>query len=205
MAQEWDIKPRGSACMKCESAFADGETCFSALVYGEEGYARHDFCESCWPTVPEAASPYSTWKGIFHLPPAEPEEALKKETAESLLRRLMEEEEDRHANVIYILAVMLERKRELTERDVQTRDDGSLVRVYEMRRTGESFIIPDPQLRLDQIEEVQRQVMEMLGVGKEKEESKQPAAPEEPPTIDSEVASGKEIGLKEGFYSASSE
>ena len=191
--------------MECEKAFDDGEICLSALVYGEEGYARRDYCQACWPTELADASPYSTWKGIFHLPPAEPEEALKKETAESLLRKLMEDEGDRHSSVIYILAVMLERKRELIERDVKKHDDGSLVRVYEMRRTGETFIIPDPQLRLDQIEEVQREVMDMLGIGKEKEEAGEESAPEEPPTIESDISSGKETGLKEGFYSAGGE
>ena len=72
-------------------------------------------------------------------------------------------------NVIYILAVLLERKRILTERDVQTRDDDIVTRVYEHRQTGEVFLIPDPRLHLDQLEEVQKEVVLMLG-GKVKTE-----------------------------------
>jgi hypothetical protein len=58
---------------------------------------------------------------------------------------------------------MLERKRLLRETDSQHGPDGQLTRVYEHTKTGEVFIIPDPQLRLDQIAEVQQQVAGLLG------------------------------------------
>lgn len=163
MAQDWDIKQRGEACCKCGTPFEDRQTYFSNLVFDEEGYTRADYCETCWPDKAESTSPYSKWQGVFRMPPPEPEEALKKETAESLLRRLMEKEDESNRNVIYILAVMLERKRVLVERDVQTRDDGTMIRVYEHRKTGETFLISDPRLRLDQLEQVQQEVIEMLG------------------------------------------
>jgi hypothetical protein len=54
--------------------------------------------------------------------------------------------------------VMLERKRILKHRDTLEGD----VLVYEHAATGESFAVPDPKLRLDQLEEVQRQVAELL-------------------------------------------
>jgi hypothetical protein len=163
MAQEWDIKPRGDACHACETPFQDRQTYFATLVFGEEGYERADYCEGCWESRGREDTPYSTWQGTFILPPPEPEEALKKETAESCLRRLMEDEDDKNRNVIYILAVMLERKRILAEKDVRKRDDGVLIRVYEHRKTGETFLVPDPQLRLDQLEHVQQEVVTMLG------------------------------------------
>jgi hypothetical protein len=106
------------------------------------------------------------WKGVFRMPPPPPEEPLKKETAESLLRKLIEDGEQSRAGVIYILAVMLERKRVLTEKDVQKRPDGVWIRVYEHRRTAETFLVRDPRLRLDELDTVQREVMELLGVGK---------------------------------------
>jgi hypothetical protein len=105
----------------------------------------------------------SSWQGVYRVPPPEPEEPLKKETAESLLRRLMEDVEDAAAGVIYILAVMLERNRIFIERDVQPREDGTLLRIYEHKKTGETFLVPDPRLRLGELEEVQQRVVEMLG------------------------------------------
>ena len=78
------------------------------------------------------------------------------------MRSLVEKNDPANGNVMFILAVMLERRRMLVERDVRKQDDGKLVRVYEHRKTGDTFIITDPQHRLDQIEHVQTEVMAML-------------------------------------------
>ncbi len=138
MAQDWDIKPRADGCSACEQPFEDGATCYSALLFGADGYRRRDFCAPCWENEVREAQPLSTWQSTFRLPPPPPEEPLKKETAESLLRRLIEDDPDSHADVIYILAVMLERKRQFIERGTQTRaEDDALIRIYECRRTGE--------------------------------------------------------------------
>ncbi len=168
MAQEWDIKPRGTACSECATEFEDRQAYFSALLHGDSGYARSDFCRECWERRESDLSAYSAWQGIFMLPPPKEEEALKKETAESLLRKLMEEIEEDKIGIIYILAVMLERKRILEEKDVQVGDDGSVLRVYEHKKTGETFLIPDPQLELDKLEVVQQQVIDTLGGPKKK-------------------------------------
>jgi hypothetical protein len=37
------------------------------------------------------------------------------------------------------------------------------VRIYEHVKTGEVFVIPDPQLRLEQIADVQQQIAGLLG------------------------------------------
>ena len=162
MAQDLDIKPRGEACRKCNVPFADKQVYHAALVYGEEGYVRADYCQGCWPGCEKEAMPYSMWKGVFRLPPPPPDEPLKKETAESLLRKLIQDEDDSKGSAIYILAVMLERKRVLVEKEVKKRPDGVWTRVYEHRKTGETFIVADPLLRLDQVEEVQKEVVALL-------------------------------------------
>ena len=167
MAQEWDIKARNEFCQECKTPFQDKQECFSALVFGPEGYVREDYCGRCWMGgKKDVTAPYSQWQGIFHPPPPPPEEALKKETAETLLRRLIQDEDPSKKNVMYILAVMLERKRIFVERDVQRHEDGGTVIIYEHKKTGETFVIPDPGLQLDQLEHVQIEVIEMLGVRK---------------------------------------
>jgi hypothetical protein len=163
MAQEWDIQARGDACSVCEKPFEDRQVCYSTLLFDAEGYRRMDVCETCCSREQPPNAVFSTWQGVYRLPPPGPEEPLKKETAESLLRRLIEAEDESQADVIYILAVMLERKRLLTEKDVQPHESGSLVRVYEHRKTGETFLISDPRLQLDQLEDVQQKVVAMLG------------------------------------------
>ena len=162
MSTEWDIKSRGDACAKSGETFADNQRYVSRLIFGPEGYVREDFADEHWDeSMAEGA--LSVWRSVFRLPPPPPEEALKKETAESLIRQFMEEEDESRTNAIYILAVMLERRRIFAERDVQVRDDGAKVRIYEHKKTGETFLIPDPELRLAELEQVQVEVVELLG------------------------------------------
>lgn len=169
MNQDWDIKLRGDVCHKCNTPFADKQPYFSALTYDIEGYKRADYCINCRPGKPDTAPLVSCWQGIYRMPPPPAEEPLKKETAESLLRGLMEKNDPAKINVIYILAVMLERKRIIVERDVQRSENGVTIRVYEHRETGESFMIREPHLQLDQLEHVQAEVIAMLGGGQDGE------------------------------------
>jgi hypothetical protein len=159
--QDWDIKSRSDACMQCERKFEDQEAFWSRLTFEDQGYTRMDFCGECWEKTDDRG--ISRWKTVYRMPAPPPEEPLKKETAESLLRKLIEDEDPAHLNTRYILAVMLERRRILVEKDVNKHDDGTLVRVYEHKKTGEVFLIPDPQLRLSELEQVQEEVVAMLG------------------------------------------
>ncbi len=166
MNPEWNIRSCADQCTTCQKKFADREKLMSHLQFGPEGYLRKDYCAECWPTHAGAGegSEVSAWSALWMAPEKKAAEPLKKETAESLLREMMETDDPAHRNVIFILAVMLERRRVLVEREVQLQPDGKKIRVYEHKQTGESFVVPDPQLRLKEIESVQREVMELLGI-----------------------------------------
>jgi hypothetical protein len=161
MASEWEIKGRSSRCTVTNKEFADGEHFFT-LLFRERGgsFRREDWSEEAWRQRDLKKIPFSFWKAKFEVTPPAPE-TLGKQTAEALLRRYMEEPGGQHANVRYILALMLERKRTL--KPIETKEDGNeRILIYEYRATGEIFMIPDPQLRLDQIEAVQAEVAGLL-------------------------------------------
>ena len=130
-------------------------------------YVRLDFCEACWDAMSGATSPpdfISAWRSVYSAPEPESVEPLPKETAESLLRRMLEHGGDEATPaVIFVLAVMLERKRILLERSVRRNPDGTLTRVYEHRKTGEIMLIPDPNLSVDEIPDAQQQIDRLLG------------------------------------------
>ena len=105
----------------------------------------------------------SHWQGIYEAP-APPVDAIQKDTAETLLRKLIEQNDPRYAPAGYILAVMLERKRVLKVKEQVVRD-GKRVFIYEQPGTGDVFTIADPDLRLDQLEAVQRDVAALLEHG----------------------------------------
>ena len=170
MNQEWNIKDRGTFCQGCNKLFADDEVFYSRLAFEQEGYTRTDFCAVCWEKPAQRDGALSVWKSIFKVPAPAAEEPLKKETAESLLRQFMETDDPSRRNVIFILTVMLERNRILAEKDVQIREDGVKVRIYEHKKTGETVLVSDPGLKLAELEQVQEEVVALLGGGKKNEE-----------------------------------
>jgi len=163
MAYEWNIRPRGHICGICATPFADKDACVSALREAGNTYERLDCHAKCWDSEPRDWVPFSAWEGVYEAPPppAAKVEAVKKENAEELLRRLIMLEDPAMGNVVYVLAVMLERGKVLVERDAKPHD-GGILRVYEHKRTGDTFVVLDPQLRLDRLGEVQQQVIALL-------------------------------------------
>ena len=183
MSQEWDIKVCSHVCAVSGEPFADGQIIYSRLDFGQEGYIRRDFSQGAWDEKAKDGA-LSCWKSTYKAPPPPAQEAVKKETAETLLRQFMAKDDYSKKNVIYILAVMLERKRILIERDVQIRQDGTKLRMYEHRETREMFTIPDPELRLDELQTVQQEVIELLGVVPKAAPSEITAMPQSNPPLE---------------------
>ena len=163
MVQDWNIKSRGHVCSFCGKPLVDKTPVVSALRETESGYDRYDVHPECWKTAERDWEPFSQWDGVYLAPVKEVKhEALKKEDAGELLRELITMDDPAMKNVIYVLAVMLERSKILVERDAKTMEDGSIRRVYEDRKQGDSFVILDPRLRLENLAEVQSQVVALL-------------------------------------------
>jgi len=161
MASEWEIKSRGEICSATGRAFGEGESFYTLLYREKDGFRREDLCEEAFKQRDAQNKPFSFWRSKFEPPAPPPPEALGKETAEDLLRRYIDENQPHHANARYILALMLERKKLFKHKDTQVDGDEKLL-IYEHAKTGEVFMIHDPQLRLDQIAAVQEQVAELL-------------------------------------------
>jgi len=163
MSQEWNIRSRGHVCSLCGKPLVDRAPVVSALKETEGGYERFDCHPECWKTSPRDWEAFSQWDGVYAAPVKEErKEPLKKEDAGELLRRLMTLDDPSMKNVVYVLAVMLERSKILVERDAKEVEGGEIRRVYEDRRNGDTFVILDPRIRLENLAEVQRQVVELL-------------------------------------------
>ena len=151
----------------CGRQFADKESYHTLLVDEKLGFRRSDICATCWPAKFADAQSLpgliSHWQGVYEAPPPVTE-AIQKETAETLLRKLIEQNDPAHAPAGYILAVMLERKRIFKVKEQLVRD-GQRIFIYEHPKTGDVFTIADPNLRLDQLEVVQRDVAALLEHG----------------------------------------
>jgi len=163
MSQEWNIKSRGHFCSICGKPLVDKTPVVSALKEIENGYERLDCHPECWKTAPRDWEPFSQWDGVYFAPVKETkQEPLKKEDAGELLRQLVTMDDPAMKNVVYVLTVMLERSKILVERDAKELEDGTIRRVYEDRKQGDTFVILDPRLRLENLAEVQTQVVALL-------------------------------------------
>jgi len=163
---EWNIQTRAYACEACAQPFADQQPYHTLLFDEAPELRRSDICESCWKNAEGARDRkgfISHWQGVYEAPPPQVD-AIHKDTAETLLRKLIEQNDPRHIPAGYILAVMLERKRILKIKEQIVRD-GKRTFIYEQPKTGDVFTIADPALRLDQLEEVQRDVAALLEHG----------------------------------------
>ena len=183
---EWKIQPRSNACQGCAKGFSDKAPYYTLLFDKRHNLDRLDVCPDCW------ASQYSQgandrkgfvsfWQGVFNVPPPLPPEPIQKESAETLLRRLVEMREPKYEGACFILAVMLERKRMFRVK-TQSSEDGQRVLYYEHTRTGDLFTITDPSLQLRQLEVVQHQVTELLKQGLPAEDHAPAAAEVQPET-----------------------
>ena len=157
----WQIKRRSDLCAGTGEPFKDQEEIVTRLLFNGSEYIREDYRLTYW-KAQKIDHGLSSWKSVFHSPPP-PTEIVKKESAETLLRNMVAKEDADDINAIYILAVMLERKKVLVEKDVQLRADQTKVRVYEHKKTGETFLVVDPELKLNEVEKVQEQVIGLLG------------------------------------------
>ena len=162
MTTDWTIQGRSHQCAVTGRKFEEGEHFYTLLFYEKAEFRREDVCEEAFKERNDSIQPFSHWRSKYE-PSAQVVETVSKQTAEDLLRKYMEENDPALANARYILALMLERKRILKEREVKRGEDGTLTRVYEHGKTGDIFVIPDPELRLDQVAEVQQQVASQLG------------------------------------------
>jgi len=139
------------------------------LLFDEKAdFRRSDICGACWQKqysdgARDRKGFISYWQGVYEAPLPRTD-AIQKETAESLLRKLIEQNDPHYIAAGYILAVMLERKRLLKVKEQVVRD-GKRVFIYEQPHTGDIFTIIDPNLQLNQLEAVQRDVAALLEHG----------------------------------------
>jgi len=164
---DWQIQARSKTCSNCGHHFSEGDTYACLLAEADDGLRRSDYCASCWENLAgsavEAAAVISTWRGTVPPKLEPPPEPIKRTTAETLLRKYLHSTGPSEKNFCFILALILERKKLLRQRQVIREENrGAKLLVYEHPRSGESFIIEDPGLSLAELQDVHAQVVAIL-------------------------------------------
>ena len=168
MQYQWNLKSRSHECARSGQVFSAGDLFHTAIYFDSTSgeFIRRDISAAAWPEEMAERTALASWKNEY----APPEvgkvkpEITSRETAESLLRRLIEEDEAHTENARYILTLMLERKKQIAPRQVKHTENGRML-IYEHKKSGEVYIIRDPELRLDELTSVQDEVAMLLGFG----------------------------------------
>ncbi len=152
---EWEInRPLGQCCgsgRKIES----GEEYYGALVEGDQGLERRDFCNEYW----EQAKPqvYCFWKTRLAAPDEKKEMFIRDDMLMAFFERLANETDPEKLNFRFVLALVLMRKRRL--KYDSTKMDGDR-EIWCLRVAGEKDLVEvaNPHLTEDQIEQLTSQI-----------------------------------------------
>lgn len=168
MQQHWNIRSRTHHCALTNRPFEEGEKHHTAIYFdtGTGELMRRDICNEAWEQEISERTPLAHWKSVYEKTVTEAKpEITPKESAIVLLQRLIDEDQSHTEHARYILALMLERKRVLTPTATKENDEGHRLLFYENRKTGDVYMVRDPELRLDEIASVQEEVASLLGFG----------------------------------------
>ena len=164
--QDWKIRSTLARCEVSGEPFVDGQEFYTCIFDdpASDGFVRRDYSTDAWRKIRKKIdpAPFSFWKSTFKAPLKTGEDKRIVDTSvEGMLRHFIEEDDPLTENTRYILALMLERRKTLIPTDSKVTETRTLL-FYEHADTGDVFIVADPGLRLDEIESVQREVVDLL-------------------------------------------
>ncbi len=161
MQHQWNIPSPSSICQATGRPFEEGESFYTLLFAREEGYERLDLSQRAWEERKKetrAPKAFSFWRSLYERPAEPPAEPITKNDAQGMLRHLLSLEDPKHVPTIYILALMLERKKIL--KSLPSSHPSLLV--YQYQSGGETFLIEDPHLSLENLLAIQHEVAATL-------------------------------------------
>jgi len=134
---DWRIHRREQRCARCDRAFEQGEAFFSLLFLQGELLRREDHCPACF-VVPEgqAGKELLFWR-TRHSPDRAARFAVDFESIEELFLALEGRSEERLAELRYLLALLLLRKKRLKLVGVRRHASGETLCLRRPRRAEE--------------------------------------------------------------------
>jgi hypothetical protein len=151
--RDWKIHRREERCACCEAPFREGEHHFSILLFGAAGFEREDRCPICF-AGGEASGELVFWR-TEHRPRERRGLALDFDSIERLFLALAGRGEECLAELGYLLALLLLRKKRLKLVRVVRLEAGERLVVRQPRRT-EELQVPVFDLSPERAEELRR-------------------------------------------------
>jgi len=156
---DWEINRPLGQCSGSGRKIEYGEEYYGALVEGEQGLQRRDFCGEYWER--EKPPVYCFWKTKLAAPNEKKQLFLSDDMLVAFFERLAHETEPEKVSFRFVLALVLMRKRRL-KYDSTKMEDGR--EIWRLRVTGDKDLVEvvNPHLSEDQIELLTSQVGQIL-------------------------------------------
>ena len=159
---DWKIAKSQRVCT-CGRQLEENETYFAALYEDGESFIRREYCVACWEKARAEAAPFSFWK--TSVPTREQKRRLlaDDEVLLNFFFRLENDPDEQHQRFLYLLALILMRKKVLKFHDIEHADDREILC---LRYAPEDRIVrvPNPKLSEEQIEGLKEQLTEILDI-----------------------------------------
>ena len=157
---DWNIAKSRRVCT-CGRELAENEVYYAALYEQGEEFSRRDYCETCWDKARAESGFFSFWKTA--VPPKEQKRRLfaGDEVLLDFFLRLENAQEEQHRHFLYLLALILMRKKLLKFEDIERTDDQEFL-CLRLPREDRVFRVPNPKLSEEQIEALKGKLSEVL-------------------------------------------
>ncbi|MHC4953513.1 MAG: hypothetical protein ACYTGZ_06455 [Planctomycetota bacterium] len=179
---DYKLGKRAQECAGTGEPFGEGEEIVSAIFQTDEGFERRDYSVTAFG---EVADSHSFWRGRV---PVTVEDArrLDYDLAFEFFQRLRAENDEAQAPLVYLLGLLLARKRKLKMKGFARISSGEILRVVVRGdEEDEEVEIPVPLLEEGAAERLQADLNRLFGI-------ELPGVPEEPAEPDSVEKSGEE-------------
>src|SRR5262249_22247307 len=134
---DWRIHRREDRCTACNAPFEEGAPLFSSLFLEPERLRREDRCAGCFRAPDPAAGAEPLFWRTIHRADRRARFAVDFEAIEELFLRLEGRREERLAELRYLLALLLLRKKRLKLVGVRRHDSGETLCLRRPRRAEE--------------------------------------------------------------------
>ena len=156
--ETWRISRSKGLCCACGRDFAPSQPLFSALREEGEGFARHDFCNSCWPGQ-QAAAFFCHWK--TRRPEPQQKQVLDTGLMLEFFDRLEGAEAENKKVFRFVVALYLMRRKELKLIGPERVDDREML-AFERRSSGARTRVDNPNLGEEQLQQAAAQLGSLL-------------------------------------------
>ncbi|MFT5317903.1 MAG: hypothetical protein ACI8RA_001162 [Chlamydiales bacterium] len=151
------IPRRAGACLKCGESMEESVEYYSILDSSEDYPQRFDYCIPCWGKGAKAESAGDSrtyWKSKVPLKKTRQEVTLTKdEKALELLEELVSSVQSEDANLAFVLALYLVRRKKIVKRK-----DVKEVTIYEVLETEEIIAVKKVDVTVLPIVDIQKQI-----------------------------------------------